>query len=341
MAVGAGIGASLGWARETTPGTIVTPSRWGEFNSETLACEKVVVQGQGLRGGGLYPRTARRVVVGRNAGGDINLDVATNGMGLLLESMLGGTSTSAVVSGTAYQQVHQPGAAVKTLTIQKLVPEMVTGTLKPFTYNGCKVTSWTINFAKDAIVTLSITVDAWDEVTTTSAGTPSYSSTTNVFHFGQAALLIGGTASTTSGLVSVSGGTAIAGITGGSITGSTGIRTGSENRYLNGKIDQGQNDWRGVSGSLSLDFINESDVVDLYEADTGATLRLTFTGTTAITGAVYPVFEVLIPRIFFGGETPQVSGPGVISLTAPFTGGDDGTNAALQIRTVTSDNAVI
>jgi hypothetical protein len=340
VAVGAGIGASLGFARETTPGTIVSPTRWAEFNSETLGLGKVVVQGQGLRGGGLYPRTSRRVVVGRNAGGDINMDIATNGMGLLFESMLGGTSASAVVTGTAYQQIHQPGNTVKSLTVQKLVPEMITGTLKPFTYNGCKVTSWTINFAKDQIATLSLTLDAWDETTGTAAGTPSYSASTNVFHFLQAALILGGTASTTSGLVSVTGGSAVAGITGGSITGSTGIRSGSDNRYINGKIEQGQNDWRGVSGSLGLDFISQADVVDLFNADTGATLKLTFTGTTAITGSTYPVLEVLIPRIFFDGETPKVGGPGVISLTAPFTGGDDGTNAALQIRYVTSDTSV-
>lgn len=340
MAVGSGIGASLGFAREATPGTIVSPSRWVEFNSETLGADKVTVQGQGLRSSGLYPRASRRVVVGRNAGGDVTLDLATTGMGLLLESMLGGTSTSAVVSGSAYQQVHQPGTALKSLTVQKLVPEMVTGVLKPFTYNGCKVTSWTINFTKDGIATLTLTLDAWDEVTTTAAGTPSYAATSNVFHFGSAALLLGGTASTTSGLVSVSGGNPVAGITGGSITGSTGIRTGSDNRYLNGKIEQGQDAWRGVSGSLNLDFISQADVVDLFEADTGATLRLTFTAAVAITGAVFPVFEVLIPRIFFDGESPKVGGPGVISLTAPFTGLDDGTNAALQIRYVTSDTSV-
>src|SRR5688500_1467877 len=100
MAVGSGIGASLGLAREVTPGTIVSPTRWVEFNSETMSQEKVVVQGQGLRGGGLFPRRQRRSVAGRNAGGAITLDLATSGMGLLFEAITG-SSTSAVVTGSA------------------------------------------------------------------------------------------------------------------------------------------------------------------------------------------------------------------------------------------------
>jgi hypothetical protein len=340
VAVGAGIGSSLGIAAETTPGTIVSPTRWLEYNSETLSQDKVIVQGQGLRGGGLFPRQARRTEAGRNAGGDINLDLSTNGMGLLFKSMMG-TSTSAVVTGSAYQQVHTPGSLNGvSLTVQKLVPEMVTGTLKPFTYNGCKVISWTINFAKDEVPTLSLTLDAWDETTATSAGTPSYSTTAGIFSFLSSALIIGGTPSTSSGVVSVSGGTSIAGVTGGSITGTTGVRAGSDNRYINGKIEQGQNDWRGITGTINLDFINRSDVYDLFAANTAAALKLTFTHGTAITGSTYPTLEVILPSITFTGETPKVGGPGVISSSAAFTTQDNGVDAAAQIRYVTSDTSV-
>lgn len=343
MAIGAGIGSSIGIAPEVTPGTIVTPtSKWIEYNSESLGMEKVSVQGQGLRGGGLFPRSSRRAVTGRNAGGDITLDLATNGLGLLFQAMMG-TSTSAVLTGTAYQQVHTPGSLNGvSLTVQKLVPEMTTGTLKPFTYNGCKVISWTINFAKDQVPTLALTLDAWDEVTTTAAGTPSYSTTAQVFSFLGSTLTIGGTVTTASGLASVSGGTpvAIAGVTGGTVTGTTGIRAGSDNRYINGKIEQGQDAWRGVTGTINLDFVNRSDVYDLFNADTGAALKLTFATTTAITGSTYPTLEVLLPKIFFTGETPKVGGPGVISLSPGFEATDDGTNVAAQLRYVTSDTAL-
>lgn len=342
MAIGAGIGSSLLIAAETTPGTIVSPTRALEYNSETLGMEKVSVQGQGLRGGGLFPRSSRRSVVGRNAGGDTVMDLCGNGLGLVFESLMG-TSTSAVLTGSAYQQVHTPGTLNGiSRTIQKLVPEMVTGTLKPFTYNGCKAVSWTINFAKDTVPTLSVTWDAWDEVTTTAAGTPSYNTSTQVFSFLGSTLTLGGTVTTASGLASVSGGSpvSIAGVTGGSVTGTTGIRAGSDNRYINGKIEQGQDAWRGVTGTINIDFINRSDVYDLYAADTGVALKLLFAAPIAITGSTYPTLEVLLPKVYFTGETPKVGGPGVISLSPNFEATDDGTNVACQFRYVTSDTAI-
>jgi hypothetical protein len=339
MAVGSGIGASLGIAKETTPGTIVSPTRWLEFNSETLGLSKVIVQGQGLRGGGLYPRLGRRVVPGRNAGGDIVLDVATNGMGLLYEAMLG-TSTSSLLSGTTYQQVFTPGPLLgKSLSVQKLVPQR-DGTLKPFTYNGCKILTWSLACAKDQIATLTVTLDAWDEVTTTAAGTPSYSTTSNVFHFLQGSLIVGGTVATTTGVAALTGGTAVAGVTGATIAGGSALESGSANRYINGKVEQVPTGWRDITGSLDLDFINQSDVYDVYNTDAATAVQLKFVGTTPISGSNYPTLEVLIPGIHFDGETPKVGGPGTINLKAAFTGGDDGVNAPVQIRVLTSDATV-
>lgn len=342
MAIGAGIGSTLQIGPESTPGTIATLTRALEYNTESLGMEKVPVQGMGLRGDGLFPRSSRRTIAGRNAGGDVNLNIATNGMGLLFKSMMG-TSTSAVLTGSAYQQIHIPGSLNGiSLTVQKNVPEMVTGTRKPFTYNGVKVVSWTINFTKDGIPTLSLTLDAWDEVTSTAEGSGTFL-TAGEFSFNGASLTLGGTVTTASGLATVSGGSpvAIAGVTGGSITGTTGIRAGSDNRYINGKIEQGQNDWRSVTGTINLDFVNRSDVYDLYNADTGVALKLSFAAPVAITGSTYPTFEVLLPKIFFTGQTPQVGGPGIISLSPNFEATDDSVNAACQIRYVTSDNAII
>jgi hypothetical protein len=42
----------------------------------------------------------------------------------------------------------------------------------------------------------------------------------------------------------------------------------------------------------------------------------------------------------FTGSTPRVGGPGIISVEAPFTGGDDLVNAPVQIRLVTADSTV-
>ena len=77
MAIGAGIGAQLGLATETTFNTGVTVTRFYEFNSENLAYSKKTVVGMGLRAGGLLPRSQRRVVATSEVQGDFELDLPT------------------------------------------------------------------------------------------------------------------------------------------------------------------------------------------------------------------------------------------------------------------------
>lgn len=334
-----GIGSSLGYAAESVVGTPVTPTHWAEYNSESLALAKSVLQGSGLRGSGLYPRSSRRVVTGRNAGGSIELDLATNKMGPLFRQMLG-SSTSALVSGSAYQQVHIPGSLTgKSLTIQKLVPSDA-GT-STFTYDGCKITDWSIDCEVGAIATLSLTIDAHDEVDNFAAGTPSYAASTGVFHFGQGSVILGGTVSTSSGVTSVSGGTTVGSVRAVTVTGTNPMTTGDDNQRFGGtKREQEQNDWRSLTGSLEVDFVNETQVYDLHSADTATALVLSFVGTTAISGSNYPTLELIVPSIRFDTGTPQVDGPDLITLDADWTGLDNGTDPVCQIRYVTSDTAI-
>jgi hypothetical protein len=168
MAVGSGLSSTLGFATESTPGVPVAVSRFFEFDSETLALKKHSVQGAGLRGGGLVKRAQRRQYVSREVGGDIQLDATTNGLGLLLQHMLGSFSATATsVGGGLYQQIHNIGSlAGKTLTTQIVKPD-TTGVLGPeaFTYTGCKFLDWDLSVAQNAQVKLKLTVDALDVAT--------------------------------------------------------------------------------------------------------------------------------------------------------------------------------
>lgn len=342
MAIQGGLGSSLLIGAETTTGTAVALTRSLEYNSESLHLEKGVIDGAGLRGSGLFPRSSRHAFTTRTVNGDVELDVATKGMGLLFQQMMGGTSASAVLTGTAYQQVHVPGSLVnRSLTVQKLVPRMSDGTLVPFTYRGMKVTGWELACEVGGILTLSLTFDGWDETTGTAAGTPSYASGTEVFHFAQGVLTLGGTVSTTSGVASVSGGTTVASVKGATITGDIPLKT---DRYFFGsagvKAEQTENGWRSVTGSFDAEFVTAAALYDTMAADTATAMKLTFTGTTAITGSTYPTLEVLIPSIRLGDGSPQIDGPDVIGLSTSFTAYDNGVDAAIQLRSVTADTSV-
>ena len=94
MAVGSGLSATFGIATEPTPGVPVAVTRFAEFDSETMALKKGIVQGAGLRGGGLVRRAQRRILVSRMASGGVNFDAMTNGFGLFLQHMLGSYTTT-------------------------------------------------------------------------------------------------------------------------------------------------------------------------------------------------------------------------------------------------------
>lgn len=168
MAVGAGLSASLGIATESTVGTPVVVTRFIEFDSESVSLKKNMVQGAGLRGGGLVARASRRVNTGRSVGGDLNFSVVTNGFGLVLQHMMGSFSTTATsIGGGLYQQVHNTGTLQgKSFTTQIVRPD-TTGVLtqNAFTYPGCKITDWEVGVAQNAQVKAKLTIDALDEAT--------------------------------------------------------------------------------------------------------------------------------------------------------------------------------
>ena len=168
MALGAGLSATFGIATETTPLTPVAVARFAEFDSETMAAKKTIVQGAGLRGGGLVRRAQRHQPVARMAAGGVNFDAMTNGFGLFLQHMLGSFSTTpASIGGGLFRQIHNIGPlAGKTFTTQIVKPD-TTGVLAPqaFTYPGCKITDWELSVAQAGQVKVKLTIDAIDEAT--------------------------------------------------------------------------------------------------------------------------------------------------------------------------------
>jgi hypothetical protein len=168
MAVGSGISASFGIATETTVGTPVAVTRFFEFDNESLQVKKHTVQGMGLRQGGLLTRASRRAVVSREVQGDVNLDVPSNGFGLLLVHMLGSTTTTATsVGGGLYRQIHNIGSLNgKSFTTQIVRPD-TSGDLTQaaFTYPGCKITDWEFSVQQAQQVKLKLSIDALDEAT--------------------------------------------------------------------------------------------------------------------------------------------------------------------------------
>lgn len=349
MALGSGIATQFGIAKEVTPGTPVTVTRFFEYASESMSTKKKPVQGGGLRPDRTYDRAALRKVLQRQAGGDINLELPTKGAGLLLQQMLGSwTATATQIGGTiAYEQIHVPGSFTGKACTMQIGKPRTDGTVTPYTYPGTKFSSWELSCAQSDIVKLKFTANSWDELTpnSTPAGaalaSASYPAGNDRFDFTEGALTVGGTASTTSGLTTVSGGVAVAAVTAVSIMGTVPV---NDQGFFMGSATMGreqiQNAYATIAGSITVEFANTA-LYDLYRADTQGAIVLTFTGGI-IAASQHYILQVLIPAAYFeDGASPQVGGPDILTQTIPFTGlQDDLSNPPVQFLYHSTDTTV-
>lgn len=363
MAIGAGLAGSIGIATEGTQGTAITPTHFLEFNSESMKMVKTTTTGVGLRGGGLYQRTSRRVVSSWGAAGGIGFDAPYNGLGLWLQHMIGSFGTLNSVaqqsSTAAYLQTHAPGPlAGKTFTMQVGKPDS-SGTVRPFTYVGCKVEDWTLTAELNQYVKFALTIDAWQELTPdnaqgTGAGpaltSPTYTAGEQFFHFREGTIFNSGTLSTTGTtppITTLGSPVAAARILKCDVKSTNPV---DKTRYfINGnggsgvagvKGDQLDNNFRQVTGSLDAEFNSLTAYYDTYAGDTTSTLLLTFTGPVAIASSFFPTLSVLVPNIKFNGDSPMVGGPGILNTALTFAGLDDETDNVVQFQYMSTDTAI-
>ena len=351
----------MGFATEATQGTAQTPTHWLEFNAEALKMTKKTVTGTGLRAGGLYQRTSRRVVTSWGAAGTLTFDAPFSGMGLLFQHMIGSFSTfSSIVqqaSSAAYLQTHTPGPLTgQTFTMQGGKPD-TSGVVRPFSYVGCKVEDWQLTCELDKFATFALTIDAWQELTPdnpqgTTAGpaltAPTYTAGQQFFQFRQGTVYNSGTLSNTgSGPVITSLGTPVAAARilkadvkhVNAIDKSRYFIAGTGGSGVAGvKGDQLENNFRQIEGSLDVEFNSLSAYYDTFAGDTTSTLELIFTGPIIASTYAYSL-AVLIPNIKFDDGSPAVGGPGIINVNMPFHGLDSETYNPIQIQYMSTDLA--
>lgn len=130
---------------ETTFNTLVTVTRFLEFNSETLKRSIERIESTGLRPSRRVVREKQRQEARVAVNGDVTFDVNTNGFGLLLKHMLGEVEKSQPNAGsnpTVYEYLGMVGALdAKSFTCQ-LARGDTSGTIRAFTYGGCKIGKW-------------------------------------------------------------------------------------------------------------------------------------------------------------------------------------------------------
>lgn len=341
MATGSGLSTQLMMLKETTVGTPITVTRGFEVDSFTPNNGIITKVSQGLRAGARGHRARNWALTGKAPSVRLTLTAQSKGMGAWLQQMLGGVTTAQIAASLTYRQIHLAADLTgMSATVQGGVAESYSGTVRPYTYNGCKVSDWELSCAMDDLLKLNLTLDAWNWTTATALAAASYLSSLEMFHWAQLSTLVGATASTTGGRTTVTGGAAIKGLRSVSLKGSNNLRV--DRRLAGGagiKSEQLEAGFREYTGDLDLEYADRTQILDLRDAGTTTCLQFTWTGVTSDGSGNFPVLRVTFPAVKFDNGSPESGGPDVNDGKVSFTAFEDdaGTNPLIQIEFESQD----
>jgi hypothetical protein len=341
-ATGAGLCSQLGFAEEVTHGTFVAPARFLEFTKCELERSFGTQQSEGIYACGQYRRKLDYYRTTKTAAGSVEMEVRQRNMGLLFKHMLGAAPVITETSGGSgvWKHVYQPGAlGGKSLSIQRGVPETASSfPVTALSYPGSKITGWTLGCKSGELLNLALDVDAVNESDAESLGTANYV-LSEVFHFAQCDIKIGGTASTGSGVVSVASNTALARIAEFELKAENPMNT--ERYFANGagvKSEQMENEFRGLELTLTGDF-NKTQLYDTFKTGTPVPLVITFTGPV-VASSVNAKLEIILACCQPHENTNPIDGPDVIEEKLVLLAEADGTNVPIQLTYTTLDTAM-
>lgn len=183
-----GLSGQLTIVDEVTYGTYAAPSRGFEFTGEgPVAYEREVIESMGIRAGRrIQSRFAQGV---QRVAGDLTMELAPQGFGLWLKHIFGGVNTSG--SGP-YVHTFTPGDLTgKSLTVQIGRPD-VSGTVRAFSYLGCKVTEAELSAEVNEYAMLTVSLYGAHEDTGQTLAVASYPATLTPFVFTQGVLSVAG-----------------------------------------------------------------------------------------------------------------------------------------------------
>lgn len=323
MTLKTGLAAQFGIKAQADYDTPATVDRFYEFESEAIDTDVGIIRMPQL-GAGRFLRSDRRKAYIRGARGAASFVVMNKGFGLLLEHCIGQNTVTGAGADKTHTIIPDANALQgKALTVQVGRPD-VSGTVQPFTFQGCKVTDWELKCAVDEALKLTATFDAKTVVTNTSLASASYPTALEPFVFTEGALTING--STTF-------------VKSASIKGANGLATERRGLTLT-KKEPLANAIAAITGAIECEFEDLTKYAAWVAGTVVANLVLTFTSATLIPTTAVPFsLTVTIPAIAYNGKNPSVGGPDVVMQPMEFEALNNGTDPVISLVIKTSDTA--
>lgn len=325
----------FGIGKETTYGTAVARTKWFEIISEDFKGNYSRIQAEALSSA-LVDRSDRFAVNPKGAAGTVTLEPLTKGFGDLLAFMMGAVATT----GPTETNVYTHTATMANLTGKNLTVQVgraqEDSTLKPWTYEGGKVTGFEFSNQVDQTLRAAISFDFELETQPTSPSgvytldTPTLPTGAEVFTYAGGTITVGGTAVDVSS-VNVKVDNAL-----------------KNDRYFirkgQTKKEPVQDGKRSVEWSFTTPYQNNTfwqKVASATVSGSFATLDAKWEGPTLLGTTLYPTIELSIPVAVFNEGGPVVAGPSMLEQTFSGRGLFDGSQSALSVIYKTADTTVL
>lgn len=330
---------SLNFRAESTYGTYVAPNRAFEFDDEGLDFTPNWKDGQGLRVGAYTDLDYRSVETTRQGAGPVTIGAQTKGMGLLLDAAHG-SSTSTLVSGSTYQQVHQFGAAPASLCIQKGTPQTTAGTVDALSFLGCMVDEWSFDGAGDDVPKFTFGFDIRDIDSLQPFAALTYPTLlpTSLYSFEHAAAGYGGTLTPPTTTALATGPTAATNFRDFKFTVKNNL-VRRPNIGLAGLTAKPQVGRRMVEGSFTAEYENMTSFLADYRANTSRPLMVTYTSAEALSTG-FATLQFAFTAIKLRSAVPIANGDEIVTVEHKFKAFGTASAPALYTVLRTSDTAI-
>ena len=315
-----GLDKQAGYAIESTWGTAVTVSRFLPLVDSTMKKEIEPVESAGIRAGRQVITSQDWDLGNATVGGDINHEVYTQSWGLLLRATFGTVST--VTAGGTSVHTFWPASPSVSFTYQEGRPNVQTGSVIPFTYEGCKVSSAELAFSQGEALTWGMTVVAKEERMGTALAAVSYNSDLRKYIFKHATLSIDGTViPVKSGKVSIDNKLAERRF----VDGGTVIAEPLRNE-LASYTGEFETEWGLAAGGTNIGTM----LYDRFLKGTESALKVVFASGT-LSGTISA-------NVRFNGSTPEASGGDPVKHVVPWSAVASGTLDSTAITVTLTNN---
>lgn len=326
---------TFGIGSESTYGTAVNVTKFFEITKEDIKGNYTRQQAAALSAS-FVDRSDRYAVAHKGASGSVDIEVLSKGFGNWFRFLTGAVATTGPTETSAYTH---------TATVAELYGDAFTcqvgratfaGVVKPWTYEGGKVTDFSFSNQVDQTLQCSIGMDFETEYQPDSP-TGAYALQTNVPVTGAEVLAWQG------GTITIAGVTTD--ISEFSVKCDNALNV--DRFYINSaasKKEPTQDGKRAITFSVKTPYADNGFWKKVSSAtNAGATgvISAQWTGLTLLGSTIYPSFKIDIPVARFDEGGPNVDGPGMLDQTFTGVGLYDGTNSPITLTYVSGDTTVL